>query len=179
MPTRKATTIILALLAFAGFALPALARHASIQEQIEAVLRQSAASFVRKDVKGFMAHYAADFQGSDVSGDHYNRQQVKQNFIKSMAIIHSNSGQEPFGSVTLIPGGAVILSHEHTVLHILGQRTHKMHVLVFDADWQKTWARTNKGWQLRRETQLTWKVTKDGKVTINKSLGAIPASQQT
>lgn len=122
-----------------------------------------------------MAYYAPDFQGSDVSGDHYNRQQAKQNVIKSMAIVHSNSGQEPIESVAPVPGGAVTLSREHTVLHILGQRTHKMHTLVFDAQWQKEWARTSKGWQLRRETQLTWKVTKDGKVTVNKSLKASPA----
>ncbi len=157
------------MLAFAGFALPALARHASIQEQIEAVLRRASVSFAHKDVKGFMAHYAADFQGSDVSGDHYNREQAKQSLMKSLSVIHSISGQEPIESVTPIPGGAVVLFREHTVLHILGQRTHKMHVLVFDADWRKIWARTNKGWQLRRETQLTWKVTKDGKVTVNKS----------
>lgn len=179
MTTQKATTNIVALLAFAVCALPALARQASIQEQIEAVLQQAGASFARKDLKGCMAYYAADFQGSDIFGGHYNRQQAKQNLIKSMAVIHSNSGQEPIESVMPIPGGAVILSREHTVLHTLGQRTHKMHVLIFDAEWRKTWTRTSKGWQLRREKQMTWKVTKDGKVTTNKSLEASPAQQQT
>jgi len=146
----------------------ALSDVGSIREQIQAAVRQGEQSMARKDIKGYMSGYANDFLGRDIAGDVYSKQQAQQSLAKSLSISQSIQGKPTILTIQATPKGAVVLSREHTVLHIVGRRTHKMHVLIFDGLWRSVWVKSGPTWLLWRETQLSQTITADGKARVVK-----------
>jgi len=146
----------------------------SIREQIQAAVRQSQQSMARKDIPRYMSGYAKDFQGRDILGDVYGKQQAEENFKKSLSVSQSIKSNSTILTVQATPKGAVVLSHEHTVLHIVGRQTHKVHTLIFDGLWRSVWVKTGPIWLVWRETQLSQTITTDGKARVVKP-GTKPA----
>lgn len=162
-------------LAFLGLASrAALSDVNSIREQIQVAVRQGEQSMARKDIEGYMSGYAQDFQGRDISGAVYNKQQAQQSLAKSLSISQSVQGKPTILTIRATPKSAVVLSHEHTVLHIVGRRTHKTHILVFDGLWRSVWVKRGSAWLIWRETQLSQTITTDGRVRVIKP-GTKPA----
>jgi len=160
------TMLTLTLLGLASRA--ALSDVASIREQIQAAVRQGEQSMARKDIKGYMSGFADDFQGRDISGDVYGKQQAQQSLAKSLSLSQSIQGKPTILTIQTTPEGAVVLSREHTVLQIVGRRTHKVHILIFDGLWRSVWVKRGPAWLLWRETQLSQTITTDGKARVVK-----------
>ena len=146
----------------------------SVREQIQAAVHRGEQRMVHRDVKGYMAGYADDFQGRDISGGVYDKRQARQNLEKSLSYSQSMESEPTILTVQATPKGVVVLSREHTVLHIIGRRTHKTHALIFDGLWRSVWVKSGPTWLVWRETQLSQTITTDGKARVVKP-GAKPA----
>jgi len=109
-----------------------------------------------------MAGFTQDFHGESINGDRYDRNQAKQNLIKSLSYAQSATAHTLVKNITLVKGQAIVITQEHTALTILGRRTHRMHTLVFDGLWRSVWVETRLGWQMASDKQLTSTVTTDG-----------------
>lgn len=141
---------------------PALPMRPDPRREIQEALRRSDDSLHRKDIRGYMVGFTPDFHGESINGDRYDRNQAKQNLIKSLSSAQSMKASTKVKSITLTGQRAVVVSREHTALMILGRRTHRLHTLVFDGLWRGIWVDTKAGWEEQSEKQLTSTVTTDG-----------------
>lgn len=160
------TILALTLLGLASRA--TLSDVGSLREQIQAAVHRGDQSIAHKNIKGYMSGYANDFQGRDISGNVYDKQQAQQNLAKSLSLSQSIQSKPTILTIQATPKGAVVLSREHTILHIVGRRTHKTHVLIFDGLWRSVWEKSGTTWLLWRETQLSQTITTDGKAHVVK-----------
>lgn len=140
----------------------------SLRAQIESAVRQGEQSIAHKDLKAYMSGYADDFQGQDITGAVYGKQQAQQNVAKAMSYAQAVQSQEKVLTVQPTVKGAIVLSQEHTTVHIIGRRTHKIHILIFDGLWQSVWVKSGRKWLVWRETQLSQTITRDGKAQVIK-----------
>lgn len=161
---KKLQTALAVAAALLGTSFAAWGQPVTAREQITNAIQQGCVSFAHKDLAACMKHYAADYQGQGISGPPYNRQQAKHNIAYAMTIMQSGHIQPYVESIVPVAGGMSVVSSEHTVLHIMGRRIHKLHVLVIDARSRDMWVPTKAGWRLRRGTQLSMAATIDGKV---------------
>lgn len=141
---------------------PALPMRPDPRREIQEALRRSDDSLHRKDIWGYMVGFTPDFHGESINGDRYDRNQAKQNLIKSLAYAQSATAHTSVKNVTIVKGQAVVVTQEHTALTILGRRTHRVHTLVFDGLWRSVWVETRFGWQIASDKQLTSAVITDG-----------------
>lgn len=160
--------IVLLITSCILFVLPvvALPMLPDAKSEIQSALRRSDDSMHRKDIVGCMRSFTPDFQGEDIKGSHYDRMQAKQNLLKSFSSAHSIKAKTTLKSLSFVHDDAIVLGQEHTKLTIFGKRTHRPHTLVFEGLWQSIIVKTKKGWQIKREKQLTSTMTIDGVVKV-------------
>jgi len=142
-----------------SWALPALP---DARREIQEALRRSDDSLHRKDIQGCMAGFTQDFHGESINGDHFDRKQSKQSLTKSLFYAQSVTAHTQVKNIAFVNRKAIVVSQEHTVLTILGRRTHHLHTLVFDGLWSSVWIDTKLGWCEQSEKQLTSTATTDG-----------------
>jgi ketosteroid isomerase-like protein len=137
-----------------------------VRQQFEALLRRSDEVIARKDAKGVMATFTDDFRGEDIEGNIYNKEIARKSLEASFSFAQSLRSRTQLQEVKLVRGEAVALTKEHTELRIPGRTTGWIHTLVFDGTWRSIWIKTESGWKVRHQKQLSQTITQDGKSRV-------------
>ena len=151
--------VFLGLLSHSTFADEA----SDLREEISAITAKQDAAYSSKDVVGFTAFCAAEYQASDEEGNHWDLQDEKKHLKSMFAAIQSLQQKSTLRQCRGKGSQALVLVKIHREIVWDKPEMMRGHTMGEDETVRQLWVKTAAGWRLRQGQSLSRASTLFGK----------------
>lgn len=137
---------------------------ADARHEIQQSINRTGIAFKRKNLKAYFAIFAPGFYFIDMQGARFDLETMRRSMTQILSAAKTVNGDSTIQRFNLKGSQAVVVGREAAIITLTKPNSKKFSKLSFQRVTKNTWAKSRRGWLLKRVRELSAKYTLDGKV---------------